>query len=107
MNTQARQPTPRRQRFARVAIYGAIFVVLFAAAGALHPPRYADGSQQSRDATLAECLRYLRTQLYLYSLEHNGVAPGFPGNNVTLPPDEETFIAQLTGYTDAAGRVSN
>ena len=105
MNIQNPKRPTSGQRFARVAKFGAIFIVLFAAAGALHPPRYADGSPQSRDAALAECLRYLRTQIYLYALEHGGVAPGFPGDNVTLPPDEATFAAQMTGYTDASGRV--
>ena len=93
-------------RLVRAAQVCGIFVVLFAGAAALHPPRYADGSQQSRDATLAECLRYLRAQIFVYTLEHNGVAPGYPGNDITRAPDSETFIAQMTQYTDASGRFA-
>jgi hypothetical protein len=105
---QHQTTTPRRPtaRLARAAQILAIFIALLAAAAILHPPRYADGSQQSQDATLAECLRYLRTQIYIYSLDHNGIPPGFPGNDVTLPPDADTFVAQMTQYTDQVGRYS-
>ena len=85
--------TPSRSimsdRLVRAAQVCGIFVVLFAGAAALHPPRYADGSQQSRDATLAECLRYLRAQIFVYTLEHNGVAPGYPGNDITRAPEPD------------------
>jgi hypothetical protein len=96
----------RYARLARAGQWGGIFAVLLVGAAALHPPRYADGSQPSRDATLAECLRYLRTQIYVYSLDHNGVPPGFPGNDIGQPPDAQTFVAQMTQYTDASGRYS-
>ena len=96
----------RRGRLIRAAQVSGIFVLLFAGAAALHPPRYADGSQQSQDATLAECLRYLRTQVYVYTLDHNGVSPGFPGNDVTRSPDAETFVGQMTQFTDGSGRYS-
>lgn len=106
MSAQAPNPRSRVQRFTRAAKIVAIFLALFAAAAVLHPPKYADGSQQSQDATLAECLRYLRAQLFAYSLDHHGVPPGFPGNDITQPPDSENFAAQMTQYTDSAGRYS-
>ncbi len=106
MRTQSKTPLPGRTRLVRAVRACGIFLLLLVGAAALHPPRYADGSQQSQDANLAECLRYMRTQVYVYGLEHNGAGPGFPGNNIAQPPDSETFVAQLTQYTDDSGRIS-
>ena len=106
MRIQSTTPVPNRARLVQAVQVSAIFLVLLVGAAALHPPRYADGSQQSQDANLAECLRYLRTQVYVYGLEHNGAAPGFPGNDSAQSPDVATFVAQLTQYTDDSGRFS-
>lgn len=69
-------------------------------------PRMTQASLGSQDATLADCLRYLRTQIQVYALEHGNIAPGFPAGDVTQPPDYPTFIAQLTQFTDESGRTS-
>ena len=107
MRSQSPNRSLTSRRLVNAAKVAGIFSILLVGAAVLHPPRYADGSQQSQDATLAECLRYLRTQVDVYALEHNGVPPGFPGNDITQPPDAETFVAQMTRYTDPAGRFSS
>jgi hypothetical protein len=68
-------------------------------------PRISHASQASKDATLADCLRYLRTQIAVYATEHRDVAPGFAHGDPTQPPDYPTFIAQLTQPTDAQGHT--
>lgn len=68
-------------------------------------PRVGHAAQASRDATLADCLRYLRTQIAVYAIEHHGAAPGFADRDVTQPPDYSTFIAQLTQPSDEQGHT--
>lgn len=106
MSTQTSNRSLQTRRLIRAAEVCGIFLVLLAGAAALHPPRFADASQQSQDAELAECLRYLRTQIFVYGLEHNGVPPGFPADDITQPPDADTFVAQMTQYTDSSGHCS-
>lgn len=66
-------------------------------------PRVGHAAQASRDATLADCLRYLRTQIAVYAIDHHGVAPGFVDGDVTQTADYPTFIAQLTQPTNEQG----
>src|SRR6266446_2646783 len=83
----------------------AVFVVL-AAIGLCVSPRFSRGSQRAQDATLADCLRYLRTKTFLYAAQHNNIPPGFPGNDIMLAPDAQAFVEQMTQYTNAYGRPS-
>jgi hypothetical protein len=98
----------RQARIARVPfgikVIGIAIGLAILGAG-LHLPQMAGASQQSQDATLAECLRYMRTQIYVYSLEHNNIPPGFRGNDLGQAPDAQTFVEQMTQYTDASGRI--
>jgi len=91
-------------RFRRTAPWLAA-VALLSAGVFFVVPQFTGASQQSRDATLSDCLRYLRAQVFVYAAQHNNRAPGFPGNDPTQPPDAQTFAGQMTGYTDAFGRV--
>jgi hypothetical protein len=84
---------------------GALAVV-FGMGALLHVTQHANGSQQSQDVMLAECLRYLRTQICVYSLDHNNIPPGFRGNDLTQLPDAQTFVDQMSQYTDIHGRTS-
>jgi type II secretory pathway pseudopilin PulG len=82
-----------------------IVLLLLGVVVTLLAPRVARASHASQDATLADCLRYLRTQIQVYAIEHHNVAPGFADGNVSQSPDYPTFIAQLTHCTDGHGHV--
>ena len=99
----------RKTRLARllpVAQLFGIMAAIVAGGSVLRLTQHASGSQQSRDATLAECLRYLRTQICMYSLEHQNISPGFPGNDFSQAADARVFVEQMTQYTDVYGRPS-
>ena len=68
-------------------------------------PRISHASQASKDATLADCVRYLRARIAVYAIEHRDVAPGFAHGDLMQPPDYPTFIAQLTQPTDDRGHT--
>lgn len=100
--------TPIASRFPRAlrtALPWVTAVAVLAAAVLFVVPQFTVASQPSQDATLSDCLRYLRAQLFVYAAQHNNVPPGFPGNDPTQAPDAQTFVQQMTQYTDAGGRV--
>lgn len=84
-----------------------VTVAVVAAAAALFGPQFTNASDNRREAVLADQLRYIRTQIMVYRAHHGGVAPGYPGGDVTKTPDAQTFIAQMCSNTDARGNTSD
>jgi len=80
-------------------------------------PKFTRASYQSKDAVLCEALRYLRAEIQVYQTEHSNSTPGYAARDESAlawtsddlpdaaPPDSETFVRQLTQFTDAAGHV--
>ncbi len=58
-------------------------------------PEFQDHTGQAREAAAKDNLRIFRKAIELYSFQHNGIPPGYPGDNPTAAPDEATLIAQL------------
>jgi prepilin-type N-terminal cleavage/methylation domain-containing protein len=58
-------------------------------------PEFQDRTTEARQSTVRDNLRILRKAIELYAFQHNGIPPGYPGNNPTAVPDEATLIAQL------------
>jgi hypothetical protein len=80
-------------------------VLLLCLIALLLAPRLSRAARSPKDATLADCLRYLRTQIQVYAIQHHDLAPGYPDGDTAKSPDYPTFLAQLTQPTDEHGRV--
>jgi type II secretory pathway pseudopilin PulG len=85
-----------------VIIVAIILVVLAMLVG----PQLTVASNANREDDLQAKLLNLRTQVLVYRAEHGGLPPGYPPANHAAPPNGETFVAQLTQYTDKSGNTS-
>lgn len=83
-----------------------IVVVILGLLSSIVVPQFTKTSSQTREATLKDCLRYLRTQIQVYKVQHANVPPGFPDNDLSQVPDATTFVAQMTQFTDDSGHVN-
>lgn len=83
-----------------------IVVVILGLLSTVVIPQFRTTSYQTREATLKDCLRYLRTQIQVYKVQHANVSPGYPENDPARAPDATTFVAQMTQFTDDSGRAN-
>ncbi len=83
-----------------------IVVVILGILATIVLPQFSNASHQARQNTLKDDLRYLRTQIMVYSAQHREVAPGYVNGNPAGAADETSFIAQMTSYTDESSNVS-
>jgi general secretion pathway protein G len=77
-----------------------VVVVILGVLGAIVLPKFSDASNITRENTLKDDLRYVRTQIIVFKAQHGNTAPGYPGGKTTASPTEQDFLLQLTGYTD-------
>jgi general secretion pathway protein G len=82
-----------------------IVVVILGILAAIVIPQFSNASQLSRENTLKDDLRYLRTQIGVYKAQHQDSNPGYQNAQLQTPVDQ-TFVAQMTQYTDINGNVS-
>lgn len=93
----------RRGGFTLVEIL--IVVVILGILAAIVLPQFSNASHQARENTLKDDLRFLRTQIAVYTAQHNETAPGYPGGNMVVAATSAAFVEQLTSYTNARGVV--
>src|SRR5690606_22674321 len=71
-------------------------------------PQFSDASHQARENTLKDELRYIRTQITVFTAQHRDVPPGYPDGDVTkAPADDSAFVAQMTKFTSEDCEVSD
>jgi general secretion pathway protein G len=83
-----------------------IVVVILGILAAIVIPQFSNASHEAREATLKDCLRYLRTQVVLFKEQHHDAPPGFPNCDLTQTPDSATYLGQMTQYTSELGAIS-
>ena len=67
-------------------------------------PAFSGSESGGRDPELDDCLAHIRTAVWQYGLEHETEAgPLYPAQNRDL----DTLLAQLTGHSDALGRIDD
>src|SRR5258706_2561089 len=77
-----------------------LVVVILGIVGAIVVPKLSDGSNITRENTLKDDLRYVRTQIIVFKAQHSDSAPGYPGGKRTATPSQQEFLHQMTGFTD-------
>jgi general secretion pathway protein G len=88
----------RRRGFTLIEIL--IVVVILGILATIVIPQFTSASQQARENTLKDDLRYLRVQLGVFKAQHRDVPPGYPGGNRLAAPSEADFLAQMMQFTD-------
>ena len=83
-----------------------IVVVILGILATIVVPQFSNASQQARENTLKDELRYLRTQLLVFKAQHRDVSAGYPNGDSTATPTETALVAQMTQYSDQFGYVS-
>ncbi|HEX8911523.1 MAG TPA: prepilin-type N-terminal cleavage/methylation domain-containing protein [Humisphaera sp.] len=98
--TTTRRAQPRRG-FTLIEIL--IVVIILGILAAIVMPQFSTASTEARLSTMKEELRFLRTQVQAFKLQHLDTPPGFPNGDTTADPTEAVFTAQLTQYSDETG----
>ncbi len=70
-----------------IAILGILGAILF--------PTFQSHTRQAKEAAAKDNLRVARNVIGLYAARHDGVPPGYPGNNTDAPVFEVEFYKQL------------
>jgi prepilin-type N-terminal cleavage/methylation domain-containing protein len=83
-----------------------IVVVIVGILATVVIPQFNSASQQARENTLKDELRYLRTQITVFKAQHQDVPPGYPSGIPTGTPSSSAFIAQMTENSDINCNVS-
>jgi len=93
---QSRRPRPRA--FTLVEIL--IVVIIIAILAVIVIPQFTSASQQARENTIKDELRYLRTQIEVFKAQHQDVPPGYTNGNPNSSPSSEVFSDEMTQHTD-------
>jgi general secretion pathway protein G len=82
-----------------------IVVVILGIIAAIVVPQFSNASQVSRENTLKDELRYLRTQIVVYQAQHGDQPAGYQNGAIGANP-AALFVQQMTQYTDMSGNTS-
>ena len=95
----------RRQRgFTLIEIM--IVIIILGILAAIVLPAFSDATHEAREATLKDCLRYMRNEITVFTAQHRDVPPVYPGGSLAATPDAATFISQMTSYSDEMCNLS-
>ncbi|MBN1124951.1 MAG: prepilin-type N-terminal cleavage/methylation domain-containing protein [Sedimentisphaerales bacterium] len=78
-----------------------IVVSIIGILAAIVIPEFQNHSQQAAEAAAKDNLRIMREAIERYTVQHNGLAPGYFGGAIVDP--QSLLITQLTAYTSITG----
>jgi general secretion pathway protein G len=78
-----------------------VVVILLGILAAIIIPQFSNATQSARASMLGDDLRVMRTQIMIFQAQHNSVAPGYPGGDVSQAPTEVAFVAHITQASKA------
>lgn len=91
----------RRYAFTIVEIL--IVVIIIGILAAIVLPGFTNATQITREGTLKDELKFMRTQVMIYSMHHDDVPAGYPGGDPSANATEAEFVAQMTLASDEFG----
>ena len=77
-----------------------IVVVILGILASIVLPQFSNASQEARENTMKDDLRYLRIQIQVFKAQHRDTPPGYPGGDVTTTATQQDFFDQMEHYTD-------
>lgn len=90
--------TTFRRGFTLVEIL--IVIIILGILATIVVPQFTSASQQARENSLKDDLRFMRSQCGVYKVEHRDIPPGYPGGDRTAVPTASDFEDQMTLHTD-------
>ena len=93
-----RHKSPHVHGFTLVEIL--IVVVILGILATVVIPQFTSASQEARENTLKDELRYLRTQIVVFKAQHQDVPAGYPSGNASATPTAAAFVDQMTLHSD-------
>ena len=83
-----------------------IVVAILGIMAAIVIPEFQSHSEQASESAAKDTLRAVRQQIEYYAIQHNGVAPGYPGDDSAAVPDSASFVTQMKdgGYISGLPR---
>jgi prepilin-type N-terminal cleavage/methylation domain-containing protein len=110
MNGNASFPPFRRDRRPKFRAFTLIeiliVVIILAILAVIVIPQFTSASQQARENTIKDELRYLRTQIAVYKAQHEDVPPGYSSGNPNSAPSCTSFADEMTEHTDINSNTS-
>lgn len=91
MNYELRTKNSKGFTLVEILIVTAILGIL----AAIVIPEFQAHATQAKEAAAKENLHVLREAIERYALDHNGVAPGYSGDNPNSTPNNLAFNAQM------------
>jgi prepilin-type N-terminal cleavage/methylation domain-containing protein len=76
-----------------------VVIILGILAGILFP-QFSNASLLARENTLREDLRFMRSQILTFRVQHGDVSPGYANGKVTATPTEADFVDQMLKFSD-------
>ena len=83
-----------------------IVVIILGILAAIAMPQFSNAGRESRESMLRENLRMMKLQIGCYQALHHDVPPGYPNGDTSAAPTEDTFVAQMTTFSDADGNTN-
>jgi len=91
---------PRPRAFTLVEVL--IVLIILGILATIVIPQFTSASQQARENTLRDDLRFMRTQIGVFKAQHRDAPPGYPGGVQTAAPTAADFYEQMTMFTDVS-----
>jgi type IV pilus assembly protein PilA len=95
--TFSRNTGRRRSAFTLIEIL--VVVVILGVLASIAVPLFSNATHDTRESMLKDELRYLRSQILVFKVQHRDTPPGYPLGDSTATPTEADFVTQMTGFS--------